>query len=256
MTCQDIRAALEPYGECTETENGSRLRTHCLYPSFEPVHIFVVRFGDGFKIHDGGGAYRSAWDHGREAAMARRAISRQAIAFGISVGADESLVADVQTKEWLLSGILAVANASASAAHTVFQHVAIASEEMLKEKIFGILASVVPMASIVREYALIGKSGKHHRFDYAIQTTEEQPLLLNAVTPHHVSISAKYVAFADTHELPVIGRFAVHERPLEQDDMALIQQVADIVPFASLRPGVTRQMTGHHAIEIPGYTRA
>jgi hypothetical protein len=254
MPCQDLRAALEPYAECSETENGSRLRTHCLYPSFDPVHVFVVRFGDGFKVHDGGGAYRSAWDHGRDAGMARRAINRQAAAFGIGVGTDDALVADVETKDWLVSAILAVANASAGAAHAVFQHVSAASEEMLKERIFAILASVVPPSSIAKEYALIGKSGKHHHFDYAVQTVEEQPLLLNAVTPHHVSISSKYVAFSDTHESPAIGRFAVHERPLDADDMALLQQVADIVPYTSLRPGLARQMAGHRAIEIPGET--
>jgi hypothetical protein len=253
MSCQDIRAALAPYTDCIETESGSRFRTHCLYPSFEPVDVFVVRFGDGFRINDGGGAYRSAWDHGRDDGMARRAINRQATAYHLSVENDQSLAVTVNSPDWLLSGILAVANASAGAAHAVFQHVTGASETMLKERIFATLAATVPVSAIAKEYEMIGKSGKRHHFDYAIQTVEQHPLLVESVTPHHVSISAKYVAFADTSDAPAIGRFAVCDRPLDNDDTALLQQVAAIVPFASLGPGITRQMVGHRAIEIPGY---
>ena len=41
---------------CEETPEGARVATHCLYPSFESVRVFVARLSDGFNVHDGSGA--------------------------------------------------------------------------------------------------------------------------------------------------------------------------------------------------------
>src|SRR6266478_6551619 len=92
--CNDIRAALSAFEVCTETEQGSRVTTHCLYPSFEPVNVFVVRFGGGFRVHDGGGAIRSAWTHGREESLVARMLTKQALRYQIKV-VDDALVTEV-----------------------------------------------------------------------------------------------------------------------------------------------------------------
>jgi hypothetical protein len=69
--------------------------------------------------------------------------------------------------------------------------------------------------------------------------------LIDTVLPHHVSISAKYVAFADTRcdRSTEIGRFAVYDRPLDRAHASLLQQVADLVPFRSLEPGIKRALS-------------
>lgn len=118
MPCDEVRTALDAFGVCTETEEGSRVATHCVYPSFDPVHVFVVRYGDGFRVHDGGGALRAAWLHGREEANIRRMIAKQAVRFQVRV-LDDAIVADAPSAEWLTSAILSVANASAWAAHAI-----------------------------------------------------------------------------------------------------------------------------------------
>ena len=70
MSCKHIQKALAILPGCVETESGSRFTTHCLYPSFETVSVYVVRFGDGFNVHDDGGAVRSIWDHAGEISIA------------------------------------------------------------------------------------------------------------------------------------------------------------------------------------------
>src|SRR4051812_4425159 len=138
MSCDDVRAALASFGGCTETEQGSRVTTHCLYPSFDPVNIFVVRFGDGFRVHDAGGAMHSAWLHARDEPLIRRMLNRYAGRYQIKVSED-SLVADASSADWLTSAILAVANASAAAAHAALEHMVAATEGQLKEKILSVL---------------------------------------------------------------------------------------------------------------------
>lgn len=243
MRCEQLKKLLTGFPQCVETEQGTRFTTQCLYPSFDPVEIFVVKYGDGYRVHDGGGAARSAYDHGRDVALAHRMLERFAASYHLQV-IENSLIAEAKDEEWLLPAILAVANASSSAAHATVERVVIASEAFLKERIFGVLVETVPQKSIAKEYEVRGKSGKIHSFDFAVHRVSDGWLLLSAVAPHHVSIAAKYVSFADTGEMTdtVRGRMAVVDKPLEQEDVSLLQQVADIVPFTSLREGVKREM--------------
>jgi hypothetical protein len=241
MSCDDIRTALGKFGGCVETEHGSRITTHCLYPSFESVDVFVGRYGDGFKVHDGGGAVRSAWIHGRDEPLIRRMLHRYADRYQIKVS-DDALVADVPNIEWLTIAILSVANASASVAHAAVEHLVAASEGLLRERIFAVLRRVVSESKISKEQDVIGRSGKLHKFDFLVRVERDNMILIDAVTPHHISISSKYVAFADvqSESSGYYKKFAVHDRPLASDDVSLLQQVADIVPFKSLEPGIIR----------------
>ena len=66
-----ILASLKRFAALADTDEGARLETHCLYPSFDPVHAFIAKVGDGYKVHDGAGAFRSAWDHGRDVGLIR-----------------------------------------------------------------------------------------------------------------------------------------------------------------------------------------
>lgn len=243
MSCNDVQAALAGFGACTETEQGSRITTHCLYPSFDPVNVFVVRFGDGFRVHDAGGAFHSSWLHGRDESLIRRMMNRYAGRFQVTV-AEDSLVAKATDVEWLTSAILAVANASAATAHAVVEHAVAATELQLKDKILSVLKSTIGADAIATEYVIPGKSTKSHRFDFAVRERRDGLLLINAVAPHHVSVAAKYVAFADIERRAdgEVDKFAVHDRPLEASDVSLLQQVADIVPFSSLAPGVRRAL--------------
>jgi hypothetical protein len=242
MTCDDVRAALSAFEICVETEEGSRVTTHCLYPSFDPVNVYVVRFGDGFRVHDGGGALKAAWTHGREEPAIKKALGKKAARFEVNLLEDCSLVVDAPSVEWLTSAILAVANASAAAAHDVVDKVVSATERVLRDRILDVLKRTVRESAIAPDFGLTGKSGKVHHFDFAVQEPNDKLLLISAVAPHHISVSSKYVAFSDLifRTDGRVDRFAVHDRPLDPSDVSLLLQVAEIVPVTSLRSGIER----------------
>lgn len=238
--CDDVRAALGSAEFCEETDRGARILTHCLYPSFEPVSVFVARFGDGYAVSDAGGAVAAAWAHGRD--DIKKILRREALRFGVEATGD-AIQAEASSIEWLRTAILAVANASSSAASHAVERAVLANEKVLAERIYETLAKVVPVQKIAREFEYRGASGKNWRADYAI-VTDFSRLIINAVTPHHASISAKYVAFADIEASErAVEKFAVFERPLESDDKSLITQVAALVPIKSLAAGTRRALT-------------
>jgi hypothetical protein len=240
MICEAIRPALTSFAACEETADGARISTHCLYPSFETTHVYVVRVGDLYRVHDGGGAYRSAWSHGRDEHAIGRAISAEAGRFHLRVSGHQIVSEDVAT-DWVGAAILSVANASCLAANAAVARFVAAAEEALSEKINHILTLVVPAERIAREFAVRGKSGGERRFDFAIRDRDDFGLLINGVSAHHTSIAAKFVSFSDV-ESPLGAKFAVHDRPLETEDTALMQQVASVVPLARLREGATRAL--------------
>jgi hypothetical protein len=170
-------------------------------------------------------------------------LTQQAATYELSV-VEDALVGEVPEEDWLLPTILAVANASAAAAHIAATHSAAATEEALRDRIYSALIDVLPIAQIAKQWGISGRSGKRYTFDFGVKLQHDRWLLIDSVAPHHVSIAAKYVAFSDTRDGPdlIAARFAVYDRPLEPDDASLLQQVADLVPFRSLPAGVRREM--------------
>ncbi len=240
MICEDVITALSTGDLCEESEAGASVLTHCLYPSFDRVRVSVSRFGEGYRVTDGGGAARCAWDHAREGGSVARLIAREAQRYHLTVS-DHALVTDVPNIDWLSAAIIAVANASASAAHAAVGKATAAAETALKEKMLIELSKVVPTNSIDKDFELAGKSGDMRHFDFSIKSSNDNILLLSAVAPHHSSIYAKYVAFSDIRELDgKIERFAVFDRPLDRGDTSLLLQVSELVPLASLEPGARR----------------
>lgn len=233
MICEDVRAALGAGDRCEETEEGARVLTHCLYPSFEAVAVFITKLGDGYRVSDGGGAVRNAWLHGRDEPLSHRMLSREASRYHLKVSG-YSLVAEVPTIEWLRSAILATANASASVAQAVNGKATAATERLLKEKIRETLSHIAPEERIGTDVEVTGNSGDLRHFDYSIKAANDNILVISALAPHHTSIAAKYVAFADTKGLNRLAGFAVYDRPLERGDISLLLQVTDLVPIGAL----------------------
>jgi hypothetical protein len=225
---------------CVETEEGARLTTHCLYPSFEPVHVFIAKVGNGYKVHDGGGAFDAAWLHGRDDSVITRAILTQCERFHLRVS-DGSIVGSVDSADWLLNVVLGVANASSLAAHHAVARVIAAAEEALVVKIDRTLTEKFGEGAFRRGVDLTGKSGGKRHFDFALPLPGGDEVLINGVSPHKGSVSSKFVAFSDT-EGDADHKFAVFDRELASEDAALLGQVASIVPLVSLPPLTERVM--------------
>ena len=113
----------------------------------------------------------------------------------------------------------------------------------MKEKILRVLKSTVRPESLAVEYEVMGES-KPHKFDFAVKESSGKMLLLNAVAPHHISVSSKYVAFSDViHRKGVeTDRWAFHDKELPRSDVSLLLQVAQIVPMKALSEGLKRHV--------------
>lgn len=231
MTCSAIQSAMERFGECESTLDGSRIATHCLYPSFDSVYVYVAKLGNEYRVHDGGGAHKCAWVHGRDSHIISRAISIEAHRFHLSV-VENSLASPDVPIEWLQSAILSVANASALAATSAVAKIVAAAEEALVDKIQRILSATFPAERIAREFSIRGRSGGERHFDFAVRNGSGFNLLINGISPHHSSISAKFVSFSDT-DVEIQKKLAVHDRDLPADDTALLQQVAIVSPLSA-----------------------
>lgn len=232
MSCEAISLAMSGFDVCEPTLDGARVATHCLYPSFESVHVYVVKEGDYFTVHDGGGAYRSAWEHGRDEKVIGHEIHKQACRHHLLDDGKSLIVRDVHS-EWLRSAILAVANASAAAANAAVERAVAAADEALVSKIDRKLTGMFAPNRIARQFSMKGMSGGDRHFDFAIRGIEGYDLLINGVTSFHASYNAKYVAFSDV-EIDIENRIAVREEPLRTDVQALMQRVATIVPLTAL----------------------
>jgi hypothetical protein len=238
MACDDIHKALVDFSLCEETTEGARIATHCLYPSFESVRVFVARISDGFNVHDGSGAYNAAWLHGRDDPMIINSIKTVVANFRLELFG-KSIIARAKSIDWLPSAIVSVANASSLAAHDAVAKITAAAEEALVDRIDRKLSGAFGPKGYDKDVEILGVSGGMRHFDFVVGRRSPAPLFINGVLPHKISIASKYVSFADT-EADKRHKFAVHDRELDNDDTLLLQQVASVVPFLSLAGGAQR----------------
>ncbi len=246
MACEEIWKAMADFNACEQTSEGARIATHCLYPSFEHVRVFVAKLGDGFRVHDGAGAYNTAWLHGRDEELVGKCLNEAAERFQIFV-ASKALVAKVDTIDWLASAILSVANASSLAAHVAVDRIMAAQEEALIDRIGKTLTETFSAKHVAKNVNMKGISGGTRHFDFVLVRESPQPIYINSVTPRRNSVAAKYVSFADT-SADRRFKLAVHDRELETGDTALLQQVANVVPLASLGIGASMSLKDANAI--------
>ena len=232
MSCDAIRLAMADFDACEPTLDGSRIATHCLYPSFESVHVYVVKEGETFVVHDGKGAFNSAWGHARDDKLITAAVDKEAHRFHLRNDNNRLVVSDVPG-DWLRSAILAVANASAAAATSAVARVIAVADEALVAKIDKTLTATIAPSRIARNFAVRGASGGNRKFDFAIRGADGYDLFVNGVTSHHSSYFAKYVAFSDV-EVDRSNKIAIRDEELKTDVESLMLKVATIVPLVSI----------------------
>jgi len=232
LDCSAIDQVMGKYEGCDHTDDGLRVRTHCLYPSFEQVEVFVVRHGEGFIVHDGAGAAGAAWLHGAEAKALARSLKTAAASFGCSVK-DHTIKTIAPSDEWLWAAVASVANAASDAARASVGRIRQTEEENLIRKTKAILDSARwrPETRLDAQYP--GQSGKIHTFDLMIEH-EKQTALMDAVVSHPNSIAAKYLAFSDTESRPGLYKYALYDNNLAPEDKALLSNVSDLVAFNAI----------------------
>lgn len=238
MLCADINAAMGTGDVCEETDAGARFVTHCLYPSFTPVAVYVAKLGDGYRVSDNGGALRNAWVHGREIALAKRMVGREADRHHLRVTPEGALLADAPSIEWLRAAILAVANASAGAANATTGKLVAAAESALKDQIKDKLGEIVSPDAISSDVEVTGKSGDIRHFDYGFRAVNDNDVVISAVSAHRNSVAAKFLAFSDTVGVTGLLRYGAYDRSPDRGDVAMLLQVVELVPLRAFEPKI------------------
>lgn len=240
MNCEHLMALLNDNSACEATDIGTKFITHCLYPSFDPVAVYIETLREGFRVTDGGGASRSALMHGRDPSVLATAFQKAAKAHMVEAAAG-LIIAKPTSVDWLYPSILAVANASAMAATVAADTFISADENALKVHIFDNLKTVVSEANIARHFEYRGNSGNVWKLDFAV--VRERILLVKGVTPHRNSVNANYATFSDIGDAPNLARFSVFDRRLKGEDQSLIGRVANLVPLVSVIAGAERELS-------------
>jgi hypothetical protein len=234
VKCAELMPLLNA-GVCSETVDGAQIETQCLYPSSDPVVVYISELLNGFRVHDGGGAMRSAIVHGRNWQDALKKAGKR---HSVEVKGD-ALWATAPTVDWLYPAILAVSNASALAARLSLEAAVSRAESTLREVIYEKLLRAVPESKIGKDFEYRGRSGHMWAVDFAVR--EESLILVKSVVQNGNSINSNYAAFGDIGDQEEVAKFSVYDRELNQDAEALIRQVAALVPVKSLTPMVQQR---------------
>ena len=229
MKCSDLAPILTRSPSCVEVDGGVRLTTDCLYPSSDPVHVFVSEQLHGFRITDGGGAWASAQRAGRASeSMFDRACRRYSVESHNGILVTKLLRSEV---DWMRPAILAIANSSAMAARMAIETYD-RSEKSLNSEIYEIISRHIPKHRIARNYEYRGRSGHLWEIDFAVMRAET--MLIKSVIQNGNSINSNYAAFGDIGDNSDVAKFSVYSDELKQDSSALLRQVAALVPLKAL----------------------
>lgn len=232
LDCQLIQTSMSQFSRCERTDAGFMVATHCLYPSFEAVSVFVVGYGEGFIVHDSGRAAHVAWKHGFDDRAFKNAAQNIAKEYGCS--SDKGQIScQVPSSEWLWSAISTVANASADTVRTLLRKPQKASERNIIRQTKNFLDSSVWSAKTVLNEPVPGQSGKVHTFDLAVHSNDDLTLV-DEVTAHPNSIAAKYLAFSDVATRPGVHKYALYDGELASEDKVLLSNVADLLDFSAV----------------------
>ena len=118
--CDIILASTSSLWACKETENGARIRTTCVFPSFEPVFVYVAKLGDGFVVHDAGETVAVIMANGQDGNPAKRVIRSECKRYDVAFG-ERQISLKIDAAEWLETAIVAVANTAAAAARNALR---------------------------------------------------------------------------------------------------------------------------------------
>lgn len=226
---------------CKETENGARIRTTCVFPSFEPVFVYVVKFGDGFIVHDAGETMGVILGHGGDGDGAKRIIRAECKRYDLKCE-DRRISLKIDAIEWLETAIVSVANTAAAAARQAMTEARKKNEKDLGEILYQLLEPKVARGTLAKNFDFQGASGRKYHFDLAVQGREKLTLI-QTVMPNANSLNSKFVALSDVPTDEPIRKIAAHNGDLSTEDILLLQTVATVASPV----GVVEMVAGSQA---------
>ena len=233
LDCADLDASLARFKACEATQDGLRIATDCLLPSFEQVHVYVVKFGDGMIVHDDCAAARSAWIYGVDDVTIAKDVASVANAYSCKVESNQIFLG-VPDAAWLWSAVASVANASAEAARRAVGKARKAPEQTLFLRAFRAIEKGTLGISVVRDFSYLGDSGRQYDFDMGV-VKGDAVALVDIVSEHPTSVAFKHMAFSDVRISPGGGKYIVRAGDLLSTDKVLLSNVADLIAITEAK---------------------
>ena len=240
MKCDLIVAALTDL-QCEETADGARILTHCLYPNFEQVAVYVQTHLDGYLVHDGGAGYDIAFDEGHNSTTMKGLMREFSALYGADTD-DHRIFARALSPAWLPNAVMSVANASASAATALVTGTTDdrVEDREFREKTYLTLRDAFKEENVPRRVRRRGRTGKLHRFAFGV-THKGAIALVDTVVPNAISVAARFTSFSAVGGRKEYGAFLAYKRLLANEDSALLAEVADVVPLEALVASIERE---------------
>ena len=223
-----IIASTSPLRECKKTEHGVRIRTTCMFPSFEPAFVYVEKSEKGFVVHDAGETVAVITAHGQEGDAANEVIRTECKKYDLAF--DENVISlEVDDVDWLQTAVVSVATAavfSAKAALALNHRFVAKAQNDLVDVIYQLLAPKIVEGTISKRFSFKGMSGRQYKFDLAVQNSGRLTLI-ETVTAHKNSVNSKYVSMADVPSDGVM-KIVAHNDDLSKEHIQLLRNVANV----------------------------
>lgn len=169
------------------------------YPSGGAVTIVIGRAEGGFRVSDGGFAYRELEMIGAEHMFGRNAES---FATAIEAKHDKRQLYMIANVDQLVGAIAEIGSASARLAHKVADKVTARNEAEIAAALYDRLVKVFGPARVEPEAKLVGASTKEWDLS-ALVRLDDRMIAFEAVANHHSSV---YSATTMFHDLALLER--------------------------------------------------
>ena len=240
MKCHIIVAALSNL-QCEETADGTRVLTHCLFPNFDQVPVYIQTHLDGFLVHDAGAGFDIAFDEGHNATSMKGLMREFSALYGADTD-DHRIYARALSPDWLPSAVMSVANASAAAATALVTGAGDdrVEDREFRERTYLALCDAFKSDHVPRRIKKRGRTGKLYTFAFGV-THKSSIALVDTVTPNAISVASRFTSFSAVGGRKEYGAFLAYKRELAGADSALLSEVADVLPLEALVASIERE---------------
>jgi hypothetical protein len=239
MKCDLIVAALADL-QCKQTADGARVLTHCLYPNFDQVAVYVQQHLDGYLVHDGGEVFDLAFLEGRNPAKLKGHMRDFAALYGVDSD-EHRIFGRALSAAWLPNVVMAVANAAAASASAFVTSRAEQDDGEFRERTYEVLKAAFTGDNVTPRVKRRGRTGRFYSFAFSV-AFQDRIALVDTVTPNPISVSTRFTSFSATDARSLGGAFLAYNRPLEAADAALLSEVADVLPLEVLVASIERNV--------------
>jgi hypothetical protein len=233
MTSEKLLCELAAITKATETSDGLRVSTHCLYPSNGVVTVLVRGGSNEFVITDDGGAIQEISGSGRLPAGADKTLQRLVKPQGLRVK-NGVIYSPRVSAAGVASAVLLVANASKEVADWALSNIKLKVKRSFRRDLAALLGRHFH-DNLKHDLLILGASNKQHRFPYVIYLARSKRLLVDPAVKEASSINACVVANMDVKmsENPDIVQLIVYDDSEEWDSaqIKLLSLGAPTVPF-------------------------